>query len=75
MCIIKVVHLVLLVKYLQLTKQSDAQSVEIMKDLNHIEIASTQMEQHLTEIIAYVEDVIVSEDTLLSCTMCMEYIT
>ena len=55
------IFLTLIVKYLQLTKQSDAQSVEIMKDLNHIEIASTHIEQHLTEIITYVEDVIVSE--------------
>ena len=34
--------------------------MEILKDLDHIEMAATQMEQHLGEIIAYVEDVIVS---------------
>ena len=47
-------------KFLQRTRDSQSNSVEILKDLDHIEMAATQMEQHLGEIIAYVEDVIVS---------------
>ena len=48
------------VKFLQRTRDGDSNSVEILRDLDHIETAATQMEQHLGEIIAYVEDVIVS---------------
>ena len=47
-------------KFLQRTRDSQSNSVEILKDLDHIEMAATQMEQHLGVIIAYVEDVIVS---------------
>ena len=48
------------VKFLQQTREAESNSVEIMRDLNHIEMAATRMEQHLGEIITYVEDVIVS---------------
>ena len=47
-------------KFLQRTRDGESNSVEILRDLDHIETATTQMEQHLGEIIAYVEDVIVS---------------
>ena len=47
-------------KFLQRTRDGESNSVEILRDLDHIETAATQMEQHLGEIIAYVEDVIVS---------------
>ena len=46
-------------KFLQRTRDSQSNSVEILKDLDHIEMAPTQMEQHLGEIIAYAKDVIV----------------
>ena len=48
------------VKFLQRTRDSESNSVEILRDLDHIEMAATQMEQHLGEIVTYVEDVIVS---------------
>ena len=54
------VFYIILVKFLQRTRDNQSNSVEILKDLDHIEMAATQMEQHLGEIIAYVEDVIVS---------------
>ena len=47
-------------KFLQRTRDGESNSVEILRDLDLIETATTQMEQHLGEIIAYVEDVIVS---------------
>ena len=55
------------VKFLQRTREAESNSVEILRDLDHIEMAAVQMEQHLGEIIAYVEEVIVSCINLRCC--------
>ena len=47
-------------RFLQQTRDGESNSVEVLRDLDHTEMAATQMEQHLGEIIAYVEDVIIS---------------
>ena len=52
--------MIVTVRFLQRTREGESNSVEILRDLDHIESAATQMEQHLGEVITYVENVIVS---------------
>ena len=47
-------------RFLQQTRDGESNLMDVLRDLDHIEMAATYMEQHLGEIIAYVEDVIVS---------------